>query len=125
MMNFFFSDENVVNVTTCDFPRKIFEKFTLSRGDRPSCNGGPKAPLQYGPKGLLGPPADHRLAVGARVATIWCDWLQRDGAMAHAAIRVTGWMEGKFGDSVISRFSHRPWPSCTPDTLNPLVLIFK
>ena len=41
-----------------------------------------------------------------------------------AAIRVTEWLEGKFGDRRISRFSGRPWPSHTPDTLNPPALIF-
>ena len=44
--------------------------------------------------------------------------------MVHAAVRVNEWLEGKFGDRVISRSSDRPWPSCTPDTLNPPALFF-
>ena len=66
-----------------------------SRGDRSSCTGGPKAPLQQcGPKGLLRPPADHTLVVQA-VTTSWCYWLQQDGTTAHTAIRVREWLEGK------------------------------
>ena len=42
------------------------------------------------------------------MATSWCDWLQRDGAMAHAAVRVTEWVEGKFAERVVNRFSDRP-----------------
>ena len=42
------------------------------------------------------------------MATSWCDWMQWDGAMVHAAVRVNEWLEGKFGDRVISKFSDLP-----------------
>ena len=76
------------------------------------------------PAGACSPGATGHLALVARrrhlnvdqkVYLSWCYWLQRDGAMAHTAVRVREWLEGEFGGRVISRFSGRSWPSCTPD----------
>ena len=41
--------------------------------------------------------------------------LQQDGATAHITVRAGEWREGKFGDRMISRFSCRPLPPCTPE----------
>ena len=56
----------------------------------------------------------RHLNVDQKVYLSWRYWLQRDGAMAHTAVRVE-WLEEEFGGRMNSRFSGRSWPSCTPD----------
>ena len=100
-----------------------------------SSRPGINAPMVAGglPTGLLGTSAGpcspgatghpalvarrRHLNVNQKVYLSWCYRLQRDGAMAHTAVREGKLLEGMFGVRVISRFSGRSGPSCIPNIL--------